>query len=144
MKINCLTVRNSCAVGIFCALSGISSVPHAQDVKRCDGAGGKVTYAEVCPAGTASSTMTTKGVSVTDSDKRQREAEAAFQKRHAARERLSASERSANRRAALAERRANLDEEKMRRTLALKEDAAKRGERKVRVPKKAKSKKQKA
>ncbi len=131
-----LVLLTICAEGTFGAQNAF-----AQDIKRCDGAGGKVTYAETCPPGMMASTMTTKGVSVTESDKRLRADEAAFQKRQAVRDRALDSERRSNRSAALAERRQAMAEEKMQRELALKEDKAKRGERKVRVPKKSKKKK---
>ncbi len=126
-------------LGVICA-AGIATLGHAQEVKRCDGPGGKVTYAEFCPNGTAPSTVTKKGISVTDSDKNQRADEAAFQKRHAARQGQEAKERADKRRSAAAERVQNMKEEKMRRELAMKEERAKRGDSKPKKSRKAKKK----
>lgn len=126
-----------CAAGIVL----FGSTAHAQEVKRCDGPGGKVTYAEVCPPNTTQTTMGNKGPSVVKSDLDQRKAEADFQKRHASREATQAKERADNRRAAAADRAQNMKEEKMRREMALKEERAKRGESK---PKRKKAKKKTA
>jgi hypothetical protein len=126
----------------FCAAGLMlwSSIAQAQEVKRCDGPGGKVTYAENCPANTKQTTMTNKGQSVNQGDLNQRQQEADFQKRHAAREKTQAAERAEKRRSAAAERSANLKEEKMRRDFAMKEERAKRGESKPKRSKKAKKK----
>ncbi len=126
-----------CAAGmLMCVGAAI-----AQDVKRCDGPGGKVTYAEVCPPNTNQTTMGNKGPSVVKSDLDQRKAEADFQKRHASREATQAKERADNRRAAAADRAQSMKEEKMRRDLAMKEERAKRGESE---PKRKKAKKKTA
>jgi hypothetical protein len=127
---------------LICAVGALSPLLGAQEVKRCDSPSGKVMYAEDCPRGTMASTMSHKGVSVTESDQYQRAAEASFQKRHAQRLRAEASERAAQRKAALAERKADQDYEKMQRELKIKEERAKRGDtkRSVRVKKKAKAK----
>ena len=84
--------------------------------------------------------MTNKGLSVTQSDVNQRQAEADFQKRHASREATQAIERAEKRRAAASERAQNMKEEKMRRELAMKEERAKRGDSKPRKSKKSKKK----
>jgi hypothetical protein len=112
----------------------------AQEVKRCDGPGGKVTYAETCPPNTKQTTMTNKGLSVTPADENQRKSEADFQKRHAAREATQSKERADQRRAAAAAGSQSMKEEKMRREMALKEERAKRGESKPRKSKKSKKK----
>jgi hypothetical protein len=125
-----------CAAGVLI----LGSIALAQEVKRCDGPGGKVTYAETCPANTKQTTMTNKGLSVTQADENQRKSEADFQKRHAAREATQSKERADQRRAAAAERAQNMKEEKMRRDMALKEERAKRGESKPKRSKKAKKK----
>jgi hypothetical protein len=133
---NVLKFAQICAAGIVM----LGSVAQAQEVKRCDGPGGKVTYAENCPPNTKQTTMTNKGQSVNQGDLNQRQQEADFQKRHAAREKTQAAERADKRRAAAAERSAALKEEKMRREMALKEERAKRGETKPRKNKKSKKK----
>ena len=124
----------------LCAATLLTFSAQAQDVKRCDGPGGKVTYAEICPSNTKQTTVTDKGLSVTQSDSNQRKAEADFQKRHASREATQAKERAEKRRAAAAERAQNMKEEKMRRDLAMKEERAKRGDSKPVKRKKTKKK----
>jgi uncharacterized protein YqfA (UPF0365 family) len=121
-------------------LSLFSVGAQSQEVKRCDGPGGKVTYAETCPSNTKQTTMTNKGLSVTQADENQRKTEADFQKRHAAREATQAKERADQRRAAAVERSQNFKEEKMRREMAMKEERAKRGESKPRKYKNSKKK----
>jgi hypothetical protein len=133
---NLIKFAQICAAGMVM----FGSVAQAQEVKRCDGPGGKVTYAENCPANTKQTTMTNKGLSVNQGDLNQRQQEADFQKRHAAREKTQAAERADKRRAAAAERSAAMKEEKMRRELALKEERAKRGEPVKKRSKKAKKK----
>ncbi len=125
----------------LCAASLLTFTAQAEDVKRCDGPGGKVTYAEICPTNTKQTTVTNKGLSVTQSDVNQRQAEADFQKRHASREATQAKERAEKRRAAAADRAASMKEEKMRRELAIKEERAKRGDSK---PKKGKKRQKKS
>jgi hypothetical protein len=62
----------------------IAQAAFAQEVKRCDGPGGKITYAEICPSQTQQSTVTRKGLVVTQTDKNQRAMEAGHSKRSAA------------------------------------------------------------
>jgi hypothetical protein len=125
-------------------IAALAMIAQAQEVKRCDGPGGKVTYAEACPPNTMASTVTKKGLSVTDSDKYQRETEKAFQQRHAQRQKTEASERAAARSAAAKQRSLDIQEEKMQREMKLKEDAAKRGVDKPKRTSKSKKKNQQA
>jgi hypothetical protein len=139
MRLTIKRVISICGVGTFWVFLSIFAL--AQEVKRCEGPGGKLTYAETCPLGTMATTLNSRGVSVTDSDKRQRADEAAFQRRHASRQRSDAAERASLRRAVAAERKQALIEEKVRRELKLKEDREKYGgkPRVVRVKKKKKN-----
>jgi hypothetical protein len=133
---NVIKFLQVCAAGMVM----FGSIAQAQEVKRCDGPGGKVTYAENCPPNTKQTTMTNRGQSVNQGDLNQRQQEADFQKRHAARERTQAAERASKRRAAASERSAAIKEEKMRREMALKEERAKREVSKPLRGKKAKKK----
>lgn len=130
------------AAAIMFALGPFSSL-FAQEVKRCEGADGKVTYAEICPSGTKQSTVTHKGLSVTEAEKNQRAMEAAFQKRHLERQRLEAQERASLRSAAAQQRKLDILERKIDREIALREKQARDGSgRSVRVSK-AKGKRRK-
>ncbi len=71
-------------IAFAAALLGVSQIAIAQEVKRCDGPGGKITYAEICPSQTQQSTVTRKGLVVTQTDKNQRAMEANHAKRPAA------------------------------------------------------------